>query len=132
MDANLKVTKITVEEMLARPEQSYNPPIWESKVLRYAESKDIQFYVTEKGNGYAYARFWCTYRTREGLYFFNTFTAFSASLTNHGFCKVFIGEDGVVEKFLFNNVKGEEGYAENCPANRKIFMKLGILVSNVI
>jgi hypothetical protein len=132
MNANLKVTKITVEEMLNRPEQDYNPAIWKKQVLNYAASKDIQFYVTEKGNGYDYARFWASYRTSDGLYFFNTFSAFSGSLTNNGFCRVIIREDGTVEKFLFKNDKGQEGYADNCPANRKLFTRTGVLVSTVI
>jgi hypothetical protein len=132
MNANLKVTKITVEEMLARPEQDYNPQIWKRRVLDYAGSKDIQFYVTEKGNGYEYSRFWASYITSDGVYLFNSFSAFSGSLTNNGFCRAIIREDGVVEKFLFKNDKGQEGYADNCPANRELFMKSGILVSTSI
>ena len=134
MNANLKVTKITVEEMLNRPEQDYNPAVWKKQVLNYAKSEKIQFYVTEKGkgSGYEYSRFWASYITSDGVYLFNSFSAFSGSLTNHGFCRAIIREDGVVEKFLFKNDKGEEGYAENCPANRKLFMKSGILVSTSI
>jgi hypothetical protein len=132
MDANLKVTPITVEEMLARPEQDYNASIWKRRVLDYAGMKNIQFYVTEKGNGYDYTRFWASYWTNDGLFLFSSFSAFSACLHNGGFCKVIIRPDGVVEKFMFKNAAGKEGYADNCAANRNQWHNTGLMVSTSI
>ena len=136
MEANLKLTKLTVQEMLDRPEQAYNPSIWKAWVLRYAKCKQIQFYVVEKSkeSGYDYARFFCSY-IASGIYLFNQFSAFSACLSNAGFCKVQIDENGNVNKFLFKDSSGKEGYAENCKANRESFKQLtslGIMVSTCI
>ena len=137
MKTNLKVTKITVEEMLLRPEKAYNPSIWEKRVKDYAAYPKCQFYVIEKDGtkNYDYARFFCSY-IADGLYFFSDFSAFSSGISNNGFCKVSILENGDVIKTLFKDSTGKEGYAENCPKNRDSFRKTltpyNVMISNNI
>ena len=129
--ANLRVLRISVEEMLVHPAREYNPSVWEHAVRRLAQQKDCQFYIADRGNVYQYDRFYATYRTDEGLYFFNEFSAYSGCLTNNGFCKVHIDENGIVWKSFFYDAKGNEGRAANTPENRKKFA-LGICFQNVL
>jgi hypothetical protein len=135
-ETNLVVTKISIEEMLQRPEQDYNPKTWKDSIMRRAVLKDIQFYVIEKCSVWQYARFYTTYRTQDGLFLFNDFSAYSACITSNGFCKVFIADDGRVSKEMFEYPAGKFGYAENTPANRKLIIERvssqNIMVSNCI
>lgn len=131
MQTKLRLTKISVQDMLARPEQEYNPTIWKDRVLNLPRNyKDCQFYVIEpdKESGYSYARFYVSYLYEaENLHFFREFDAFHSCLSNNGFCKVNIDENGFVHKFLFVDfATGKEGYAENTKENRK---KIGLHVT---
>jgi len=138
METTLKLTPISVDEMLVRPEQEYNPRIWKERVTDYTKYAKCQFYVIESdGKIYSYARFYVSYvYGGENLYFFSDFSAFSSSLTNNGFCKVMIDETGLVHKFLFTDPNGKEGYARNCKENRQMFAKnltpINVMVSNCI
>jgi len=130
----LKVSPISVADMLQRKEKEYNASIWEAKVQSMSRYDKCQFYVKEPGEGYDYARFYVTY-VAEGIYFFSNFSAFSSSISNNGFCRVTIYKEGNVFKSLFTNASGKTGYAENSKGNRESFKnltRLGIMVSSHI
>lgn len=135
MKTDLRVKKISIDEMLERSEKAYNPSIWNRKVKEYATLEKIQFYVIEPDRVYSYARFYTSY-ILDGIYFFSEWNGFSVSLTNNGFCKVRIDEEGYVIKTLFKDGEGNEGYAENDNRTRKLFSQqltpYGIMVSTSI
>jgi hypothetical protein len=135
METNLKVTKVSLDEMMTRPEKEYNPAIWEAKVKRMFTYPKIQFYVIEKDNVFQYARFYASY-IADGIYFFSEWNAFMASLTDRGFCAVNIKEDGTVVKTLFRDASGKEGYVSNDKHNRDLFRKnltpRNIMVTNCL
>ena len=128
----LILKKVTLDEMLAHPDKEYNPSVWLEKMSNYPK---CQFYLIPPDDIYSYTRFYVSY-IADGIYFFSNFSAYSGTLTNNGFCKVYIAQDGQVWKHLFRNDKGEEGYADNVEHNRKCFRELltprGIMVSNCI
>lgn len=131
----LQVTKISVGEMLNREEKSYNSQVWKGRVTDMTKYDKLQFYVIEAdGKVYRYARFFASY-VADGIYFFTDWSAYSAGLTNAGFCKVYIEPDGTVLKDLFK-AGDKEGYAENNRTNRQIFRDrltpIGVMVSNSI
>lgn len=133
--AKFKIKAITLSDMLNRQEQSYNPATWKERVERMTNYDKLQFYVIEADDVFSYARFFASY-VADGIYFFNKFSAFSSSITNNGFCKVTIDNEGNVYKHLFKDATGKEGYAENCKSNRLSFAKdltpIGVMVSNCI
>jgi len=138
MEANnnnpyMKLSLLSVDEMLNRPEKGFNPQIWKERINRLKDFEKIQFYVIESDKVYSYARFYASYIIN-GLYLFNE-VGYSCSLTNNGFCKVQIDEQGNLYKDLF--VIGDKtGYAENCETNKNLFKMnltpLNIMVSNCI
>ena len=137
MKTNLTVIKISSDEMIDSIDGSYNISIWNKRVNDYLKFKNVQFYYADKVAGvYDYKRFFVSYITPENLFFFNEFNAFSASLTNNGFCKVSIDENGDVHTELFKSAAGKEGYAENCKENRRLFAltltPINVMVSNCI
>lgn len=135
MKTSLVIAPISVEEMLNRPEQEYNPQIWKEKVKRFSTYDKCQFYVIEPDEHYSYARFYASY-VGDGIYFFSEFNAFHSCLSNNGFCKVQVLPNGEVHKFLFSDSTGKEGYAENCKANRQTwkdyYTPRNIMISNCI
>lgn len=135
MKTILKVSKISKEDMLNHIDQGYNPSVWDEKIKSYLKYRNVQFYTREKSDGYNYMRFYVSYIV-DGLYIFKQFNAYHSVLSGRGFCKVTIDEDGNVDKFLFTDSNGNEGYAENCNENRKMFADSltprGIMVSNCI
>lgn len=136
IQTSLVVQKISVEDLLKHEDQEYNPAIWKTQVERYATFPKIQFYIIPKdGKIFSYNRFYASY-VADGIYFFNRFSPFCASITNNGFCKVHIAEDGTVSKSEFSDGKGKTGYAANTKENRAMFRKdlttRDIMVSNCI
>lgn len=137
MKTSIKLKPISIDEMLNNKEDSsYNVSTWKNSVNRYAKYDKCQFYTVPKEPGvFDYNRFYVSY-VAEGIYFFKEWRAFSSSLTSNGFCKVVIDFEGNVEKYLFKDINGKEGYAENCEANRKMFRNSltpnNIMVSNCI
>ncbi|MEI6752364.1 MAG: hypothetical protein WCK78_04280 [Paludibacter sp.] len=123
METGLKLTKISVEEMLLRKEQAYNPKVWKQAIQRYSEYPKCQFYLIEPEKNYSYTRFFVSY-VCQGIYFFSDFSAFSACLSNNGFCEVSIDEEGNVYKYLFTGANGKTGYAENTRENRAQFRRM--------
>lgn len=129
---NMKLQRLTIEQMLNHDAKSYNQSVWTEKVNRYAAFPKIQFYVIPKDEVYSYDRFFASY-VADGIYFFNSF-GYSSSLTSAGFSKVHIDGEGHVWKSLFKGPDGKEGYAENCKENRSMFRKnltpVGVMVTN--
>jgi hypothetical protein len=121
MLTGIKITKTTPEEMLAHPEQAYNPQTWKNRVNDYLKPPKCQFYTRLNGTN-SWTEFYVSY-VSDGLYFLKEFHAFHSCISNAGFCKVYIMEDGTVGKIMFKGADGKEGYAENCEANRKSFRK---------
>lgn len=136
METKLVVKKITVEQMLDRPEKAYNPKTWKESIERVTKYKDHQFYVMDPDGVFSYAMFYHSYVAPSGLYLFNDFSAYSSCLTSNGFCIVCIDEEGKVHRNLFKNLEDVAGYAENTPANRKMIIEkissVGVMVSNSI
>ena len=135
MVTDLKLTKISVEDLLNHPDKEYNITEWENKINRIKFYPKCQFYFIAPNEVYSYTRFFVSY-VAEGIYFFSNFDAYSSILSNNGFCKVSIDENGQVWKYLFLDKNGKEGYAQNCSINRKMFKNnlapRGIMVSNDI
>jgi len=105
MKTNLKVTKISTEDMLNHSDQEYNPKVWKESITRYMGYTKCQFYFIAPDGIYSYTRFFVSY-IADGIYFFSNFSAYSGSLTNNGFCKVHIDENGEVYKFMFYDHDG--------------------------
>lgn len=122
----LNVKTATLQEMLDRPEKEYNPAIWNSRI-RVINTFNPTFYIAEPQGGFNYARFYAVYKTpEEGLKLFNEISPFCTSLTNRGFSKIRIDDNGNVYRSFFNN---EKGRAANTPLNRKGLSRDGVLVT---
>lgn len=135
IETGLFLTPISVEQLLEREEQEYNPQIWKEAVQRSAALEKIKFYVIEPDAVYSYARFFRSY-IADGIHFFGPFSAFSSCLTNNGFCKVCINPEGQVLKVLFRSNSGKVGLASNDNFNRQLFRRNltpnGVMVSSSI
>lgn len=134
MKTNLKVSKITVDEMLNRSERDYNPQVWRERINSMTKYDKLQFYVIEADEKvYKYARFFASY-VADGIYFFSDWSAYSSGISNNGFCKVYIDENNDVHKMLFRVRDNEEVYAANNKQNRQIFREkltpYGVMVCN--
>ena len=129
--AKIKLKELTIEQMLDRPEQSYNPTEWKRWIDRLQETtKDLKFYVAEKDEIYGYSRFYITHKLPEGLLVFKESNAYISSLNNNGWCKVFI-EDG--EVFYDGFLGDEKTRIKNIPEGRRWLVRnvcsKGIFVS---
>lgn len=125
----MRVKKLTKEEILNHSVREYNATEWSKIIDRFNSYANIQFYI-EIESAYSYDRFFATYTLPEGFSVF-TSVSYSSMLSNNGFVKVQIDEDGTVHKILFSNGK-TTGRAENTKANRELFAKKNLTVSNCI
>ena len=118
--------------MLINPAKEYNEKEWINSINRMQKYDKVQFYVIPKCKVWGYDRFFCSY-VADGIHFFSSFSAYSSSITNNGFCKVLIDNfTGNVSKFLFTDKNGVEGYAANGMANRALMRKHTSLVEEIM
>jgi len=131
----LKVKPVTVEYMLNHEAKEYNEYEWIKKVKRFATLPQIQFYELIDSSR-SYESFYACYEIEpEGILFFNHF-GYGASITNNGFCKVYIDpNNGEVMTGLFEK-DGNVGRLVNDKMNRKYMAGLskgiGMIFSNCI
>lgn len=129
---------MTIEQVLNNDAKTYNVTEWTKKVNRFATFEKVQFYFVAKGNGYDYDRFFVTYQIPEGIIIFSSF-GYGSSLTNNGFCVVFIrdNEDGTsILETSEVTAGGKTGRVSNTPEGRRFMVhqskNLGTIFSNDI
>lgn len=113
---NFTLVSITAEEIRNNSIREYNAREWDKTIDRFLKFDNVQFYILPKGNGYDYDRFYVVYSLENGFRLFNQ-VCYSTCLSNGGYCRIAIREDGTVDKYLFKYANGKEGYAENCENN---------------
>ena len=113
----MKLTAITVDQMLNNEAKEYNVTEWTKKVNRFATFPNCQFYIVPKDEVFSYDRFYVTYKIPEGINLLASF-GYSSSLTNNSVCIVFIREDGSVETSEVN-AGGKWGRVANHKEGRK-------------
>jgi hypothetical protein len=117
----MKLQKLTPEEIRLNPTRNYNPREWDRRIAGFTKYQDVQFYIAPKADGpYGYDRFFAAYTLPEGMRVFNN-VSYGASLTNAGFVRIQILEDGEVITYEFRDATGRKGRAENCKENRRRF-----------
>ena len=131
-DLKLKVTELTLEEMLSHPSQEYNPSTWKNDVMQMSKKYNARFYQAPADHIFSYPRFFTKYSIPEGLNFFSPYNPFSSSLTSNGFTRIFIDEEGNVFSTGFGETgnerviktpKGRKWLAEN-------LCKYGVMISS--
>lgn len=144
----LKLTLVNAETVINSNASEYNPYEWKRIVERYQKYDNVLFFKVENETRYSRDEFIVEYTINEGLRTVKHLS-YSACLHNGGFYQIFrtncdanftdlfkyINENGNLEnykmendKFLmsiceFNTADGTTGPAENCPANRKLFVE---------
>lgn len=116
----MKVQAITEQQIRDAKCRGYNPTEWDRTISRFLEYKDCKFYKEIEGP-YEYERFFATYQIPEGMILFKS-VGYSSTISSRGFCRMEILEDGTIEKHLFGSGEAQ-GYAENCPSNRKLLAR---------
>lgn len=128
----LDVIEMT-EAQIRKDGREYNPSAWDATISRFAKYPACKFYKAKKDAAYAYERYFATYRTPEGIIFFNG-VSYSSALTSNGFCRITIAPDGSVYRHLLRDAQGKEGRGANDAPNRKIMagnsQKFGAIFSN--
>ena len=123
---DLQLNKLTFSELFNHEAKAYNSRTWECYCNRYCNTEDIiQIYVAVPDKYYSYHRFFKTYHI-EGFTIFSDFNPFSSCLTNNGFTKVTLSEEGAITEVYtepFSNGKGDVGRANNEWYNRRLFAK---------
>jgi hypothetical protein len=127
-------TVLTVEELtteqIRKENREYNPSEWDKVINRFSSYAECKFYIARAQRGYAYDRYFASYRTPEGILFFKS-VSYSSSITSNGFVKILI-LNGKVSRMLFK--QGDKiGRMENAPNNRKLmaeWSKHGLIFSN--
>lgn len=116
-NAKIKLKELTIEQMFNRPEQSYNPTAWMEWIQRLkSNTQDLKFYVAEKDELYGYSRFYISHKLPEGLLIFKESDAYITTMTNAGWCQVFI-IDG--EVFYDGFLGDDKTRIKNVPEGRK-------------
>ena len=130
----MKVRAISEQEIRNAKCRGYNPSAWDATIDRFLGYQDCQFYIEVDGP-YEYERFFATYQILEGMRLFKS-VAYSSVISNAGFCRIEILEDGTIQKNLFTDSDGKEGYAANEPTNRKLLamhsIKFGDIFTNTL
>lgn len=127
----VQLTPATKEEILQNKTREYNPREWDKTVNRFDNYKDCKYFIIPADKVFAYDRFYAWYKLPEGFSILTQFS-YGASLSNAGFSQVTIDETGLVTKTLFVDGSGKYGYAENTPANRRLFALHGLTVTTCI
>ena len=84
----MKVTTLSLEEILSSDARSYNPAIWAEKAHSYSKYKDVTFYVNRKeDSANDYDRYFVEYTLPEGLRLLNSF-GYSSGLSAGGFYRL--------------------------------------------
>lgn len=122
----MKLQALTEEQIRNHINREYNPKEWDKTIDRFKKYESCQFYIEVDGL-FSYPRFFATYKLPEGFSVLNN-VSYSTSLSNTGFVAVSIAEDGTVITTKFSDGK-KEGRAENCPQNRAMFARKGLMVT---
>lgn len=135
-NVNLRLSKITTEDILAVPEKAPNPEIWEEAVRGLALKDSVQFYVAIQNTDYSYTRYFVSY-TNDGIIFFESFNPFLQKISNRGYCMIIIDPEGLVNKIPFTAICEKDEYLDATEENKAIFRgsnvaKCGIMISNII
>ena len=113
----MKVRAISEQEIRNAKCRGYNPSAWDATIDRFLKYQDCQFYIEVDGP-YEYERFFATYQIPEGMRLFKS-VSYTSVMSNSGFCRIEILQDGTVQKHLFIDINGNEGYAVNEPPTRR-------------
>lgn len=128
----LNVEEIT-EEQIRKDGREYNAREWDKIIDRVSKYEGCKFYVAKPQRGYDYVRYFAVYKIEEGIIFFNS-VSYSACLSNGGFCRINIRENGIVERILLKDIHNNYGRCGNDKANRVIMAgnsrKFGAVFSN--
>lgn len=130
----MKVQPITEQDIRGAKCRGYNPTEWDRTIDRFLGYKDCKFYKEIDGP-YEYERFFATYQVPEGMILFNA-VSYTSVITNNGFCRIEILDDGTIQKHLFKRDDGLEGYAVNeAPTRRSLAAKsqrFGTIFTNIL
>ena len=113
------------ESQMRAENREYNPTEWDRIIDRYV-SYGSTFFKVAPQKGCDYTRYYAIYKNGDNRFFKSV--SYSSSLTNNGFCKIFISEGKAYrELFKFGETYGT---AENTPNNRKLLAKMNDVLSN--
>jgi hypothetical protein len=144
---NLKLTLVNAETVINSNASEYNPYEWKRTVERYQKYDDVLYFKVENETRYSRDEFLVEYTTPSGLRHVQHLS-YSACLHNGGFYQVLryscdtnftdindAFKNGTLENYKFDPNKffmaiwefetanGQTGPADNCDANRKIFIE---------
>jgi hypothetical protein len=144
----LKLTLVNAETVINSNAREYNPSEWTRTVERYQKFNDVMYYKVENETRYGRDEFVVEFTNNSG-YRTVQLLSYSLCLHNGGFYNIlktmcdanftsvveYIMENKTLEnykfdptKFImviceFNTADGKTGPAENCDANRKLFIE---------
>lgn len=142
----LKLTLVNAETVINSNASEYNPFEWKRTVNRYEKYENVMFFKVENETRYSSDEFLVEYTINDGLRLVQHLS-YGACLHNGGFYKVLryscdtnftdfmeAFNNGTLENYKFDPNKyfmniwefqtadGKTGPADNCPANRKLFV----------
>lgn len=116
----MKLIKVTEEQIRNGECRAYNPENWDNVINRFKQMRNVQFYLaTETHN--QYTEYFATYEIADGTIFLNR-VEHSTALTDNGFCRIEIQNDGSVVKHLYGPEQNK--YIALSVSNLKIMSQL--------